>query len=230
MKQNILSLFLLCCSSLTLQAQAVRKADISGVIQEASGTSLVGGTVMLLAAKDSVLTSFGSTQADGGFLLKNVSAGEYLLKISYVGFATETRSLEIGAEALLNLGVIVLVPASEMLSEVEVTAEHIPIQIKKDTIEYNAESFQTQPNAVVEDLLKKLPGVEVGADGSIKAQGEDVRNVLVDGKEFFGTDPQSGNFLRCQMAIRQLRLHLERDQFVIDEAARLFLEGDQVGR
>ncbi len=207
MKHYIFSLCLLCCSTTLVLAQTVRKADVSGIIQDATGGSLTGGTVMLLAAKDSVLTSFGATGADGGFLLKNVSSGAYLLKISYVGFGTDTRPLKIGEEPLVNLGVIVLSPASEMLSEVEVTADHVPIQIKKDTIEYNAEAFQTQPNAVVEDLLKKLPGVEIGADGSIKAQGEDVQNVLVDGKEFFGTDPQMATKNLPAKAVKKVKVY-----------------------
>jgi hypothetical protein len=137
-----------------------------------------------------VLTSFAASGPDGGFLLKNVAPGDYLLKISYIGFVTATRPMSVGDQGNVDLGVITLSSASEVLAEVEVTAEHIPIQMKKDTIEYNADAFQTQPNAVVEDLLKRLPGIEVGADGSIKAQGETVQNILVDGKEFFGTDPK----------------------------------------
>ena len=72
----------------------------------------------------------------------------------------------------------------------EVKADHVPIEITKDTISYNADAFETQPNADVEELLKKLPGIEVGQDGSIKAQGEEVTRVFVDGKEFFGDDPK----------------------------------------
>ena len=81
-------------------------------------------------------------------------------------------------------------PASEILEAVEITADFVPIKISKDTIEYNADAFNVQPNEAVEDLLKKLPGVEVDQDGNIQAQGEDVERVLVDGKEFFGTDPK----------------------------------------
>jgi hypothetical protein len=190
MKSALLSFCIVAFASFSLRAQEVRKADIAGSVKDAEGVALTGGTVMLLSAKDSVLTSFASTGAGGAFLLKNVPAGDYLLKISYIGFGTDTRPIKIGNAALVDLGAITLAPAAEMLSEVEVTAEHVPIQMKKDTVEYNADAFQTQPNAVVEDLLKKLPGVEVGTDGSIKAQGEDVQNVLVDGKEFFGTDPK----------------------------------------
>ena len=90
----------------------------------------------------------------------------------------------------MDLGQIEMIPSAEVLSEVEVTADHVALEIRKDTISYNADAFQTQPNAAVEDLLKKLPGLEVDQEGNVKAQGEDVQNVLVDGKEFFGTDPK----------------------------------------
>jgi hypothetical protein len=162
---------------------------------------------MLLAAKDSVLVSFAATDGTGKFLLKNVNAGNYLLKLSYVGFRTQTETLEIGEAAEVDLGSMTLSAAAEVLSEVEIKADHVPIQIKKDTIEYNADAFQTQPNAVVEDLLKRLPGLEVGADGSIKAQGEDVQNVFVDGKQFFGTDPKVATKNLPAKAVKKVKVY-----------------------
>jgi hypothetical protein len=77
-----------------------------------------------------------------------------------------------------------------VLNEVQITGEANPVAIRGDTIEFNAGSFKVKENAVVEDLLKKLPGVEVERDGTVRAQGEEVKNVLVDGKKFFGTDPK----------------------------------------
>src|SRR5438034_9468033 len=79
---------------------------------------------------------------------------------------------------------------SKVLSEVVVTSEAPPVTLVGDTIQYNAGSFKTSPNANVEDLLKKLPGMKVEKDGTVKAQGEKVNKVLVDGKEFFGNDPK----------------------------------------
>src|SRR5258706_15414789 len=79
---------------------------------------------------------------------------------------------------------------AKVLSEVIVTSEAPPVTLVGDTIQYNAGSFKVQPNANVEDLLKKLPGVKVDKDGTVKAQGEKVSRVLVDGKEFFGNDPK----------------------------------------
>ena len=170
--------------------QNVEKADLAGHIHDSEGQPMAAATVMLLQAADSVLTSFATTNKEGRFELRKVSSGEYLLKTTYIGYATDTRSVTVGAEAVQDLGIIQMAPAAEVLSEVEVKAEFVPLRISKDTIEYNAEAFKTQPNAMVEDLLKKLPGVEVDSDGNVNAQGEQVQNVLVDGKEFFGTDPK----------------------------------------
>jgi hypothetical protein len=137
----------------TIHSQSVRKADVRGILVDETEAPLSGATVMLLAAKDSVLVSFAATDGTGKFLLKNVNAGNYLLKLSYVGFRTQTETLEIGEAAEVVLGSMTLSAAAEVLSEVEIKADHVPIQIKKDTIEYNADAFQTQPNGVVEDLL-----------------------------------------------------------------------------
>src|SRR5690606_35773005 len=89
-----------------------------------------------------------------------------------------------------DTGTIFLQAGVDQLDEVMVTAERDPVTIKNDTIEFNAGSFKTRENAVVEDLLKRLPGVEIDNDGNIRAQGEQVRRVTVDGKSFFGTDPK----------------------------------------
>ena len=83
-----------------------------------------------------------------------------------------------------------MIPRPAGLSEVQVTGERIPVKIRKDTIEYDARAFKVKPDAVAEDLLRKLPGMEIDRAGNIKAMGEDVKNVLVDGKEFFGNDPK----------------------------------------
>ena len=190
MRVFTICLFALFGLSISMSAQSVKKADITGLIQDDQEQPLASATVMLLNRTDSVLITFGITSPDGAFVLKNVAAGEYILKMSFLGFATESRDLDIGDQSEVDLGNVALKPASAVLSEVEVTADHMPIQITKDTIEYNADAFKTQPNAVVEELLKKLPGVEVESDGTIKAQGEEVQNVFVDGKEFFGSDPK----------------------------------------
>src|SRR6185436_4742490 len=89
----------------------------------------------------------------------------------------------------IELGNLVIEKDYKTLEGVTVTSES-PIQVKNDTVQFNTSGFKTLPNATAEDLLKKLPGVEVDKEGNVKAQGEQVQKVLVDGKEFFGNDPK----------------------------------------
>ena len=166
-----------------------KKLSIRGTLIDSTNTALVGATVILLNATDSVLHSFALSDHTGAFEIKKLTAAEYILQVTYVGYGNFSEGIALHDESL-DLGPITLLPESELLEEVVVKAEHIPIRIKNDTIEYNSAAYKTQPHAVVEDLLKKLPGVEIARDGSIRAQGERVDKVLVDGKEFFGDDPK----------------------------------------
>lgn len=167
-----------------------QKITIKGQLQDSTSTSLPSATVLLLNAKDSSLVNFALTNTEGFFEL-NVARQDYLFKVSYLGYATHTQKVSpASGQTVVQLGIVQLTPASKMLDAVTVEAERAPVTIKKDTIEFNAGSFRTKQNAVVEDLLKKLPGVEVDNDGTIRAQGEQVRRVTVDGKEFFGNDPK----------------------------------------
>ncbi len=162
-----------------------------GIVTSETGEPLVSATLMLLQVQDSVLASFGVTDDKGRFQMQKVDPGSYLLQISYVGYATRTDTLMLNeANKNPDLGVIRLSSSSSQIEEVTVTDKRPPVLLKKDTIEFDAASFGTRPNATVEDLLKELPGVEVDNDGNIKAQGENVKEVLVDGKSFFGRDPK----------------------------------------
>lgn len=162
--------------------------DVTGVVVDTTGKELGGATVVVMHTTDSTLVSFGVTKADGTFRISRVPSGEHLLQVTFVGFEPLTQRITV-ENAPLDVGQIALEEAVSRLSELVISAEHVPIVIKKDTLEYNAAAFPVRPNANVEELLKRLPGIEVERDGSIKAQGEDVEKVLVDGKEFFGNDP-----------------------------------------
>jgi len=178
-------------SILCLQVKGQNKFSVEGTVTDTAALPLSAATVVLLQEKDSVLVSFTLTHQDGKFVLKKVAAGSFILQITYLGFQNFSKKISLPFEGgNYDFGAIKLLPVSANLDEVVVKAEHIPIVFKKDTIEYNAAAFKTQPNAVVEDLLKKLPGVEVDREGNIKAQGKTVERVLVDGKEFFGNDPK----------------------------------------
>ncbi|MBT4602971.1 MAG: TonB-dependent receptor [Bacteroidetes Order II. Incertae sedis bacterium] len=163
------------------------RQDVIGVVTDSVGVGLQGATIVALTQADSVLTKFTTTNSDGEFRLRRVPAGDYILQVTFVGFNLHRQNFSV-LDAEVNVGSMVLAEAVDELGELVVSAEHIPIVVKRDTLEFNAAAFATRPNAVVEDLLRRLPGVEVAADGTIKAQGEEVQNVLVDGKEFFGSD------------------------------------------
>ena len=189
--KSTLSVLLLMLTSLTLSfAQEVKKADIIGVVKGEEEAPLISATLMLINAEDSSLVGFSTTERDGSFKINNVRAGDYLLKTNFLGYVPLYIEVNIGDKSVIDLGNIQMVGAAEVLGEVEITADYVPIEISNDTISYNAAAFKTLPNAAVEDLLKKLPGIEVDKDGNITAQGEAVEMVLVDGKEFFGSDPK----------------------------------------
>lgn len=163
---------------------------VKGLVTDSlSGKPLTSATINVLDAKDSSLISFSRSKENGSFEVGKLNVGDFILMISYTGFTKEIKLFSISTgEPLKDFGNIAMA-GNSTLDGVVVLAP--PVQIKGDTVEFNAGSFKVlKPNAVVEDLLKRLPGVEVDKDGNIKANGQDVKRVLVDGKEFFGTDPK----------------------------------------
>ena len=171
-------------------AQTPAKVSIRGTVADSAGRALEGATVMLLSGRDSSLVSFSRSQGTGDFEFKNISNEAYLLQITYVGLQKYRQPIAKQPNETLDLGTLTLLPIPKDLDELVIRGERAPVEIKQDTIEYNAGSFKVQPNAMVEDLLKRLPGVEVDRDGTVRAQGQQVQRVTVDGKEFFGRDPK----------------------------------------
>ena len=175
---------------LLLAGAVSEAADITGLVKDAqTGDPLMEASVRLLSARDSSLVKGVTTGIDGKFKLTAVKSGKYIVSVSYVGYSDLTRDVSVG-QSTLRLGTLEMKESSEMLGEVVAVAVKTPVKVMEDTVEYNADSYHTQPNANVEDLLKRLPGVEVGTDGSITANGRTVSKILVDGKEFFSDDPQ----------------------------------------
>ncbi len=164
---------------------------IKGQIQDPDKNNLIGAVVVALNPSDSVMVSYAVTDENGNFNMTDIAKGKFRLQITYIGFGTLEKTVELTTQQkVLDLGLIKMLQEGAMLDAVTISAEYVPIKITKDTLEFTAEAFKTQPNAVVEDLLKKLPGVEVEADGTIKVKGEEVKAVTVDGKDFFGKDPK----------------------------------------
>jgi hypothetical protein len=168
-----------------------QKISVSGTVRNSAGLYLSQATVLVLDSTDSSLVNFTSTDDVGHFELKNLAIRSYEIRITYVGYVPFAKILQSDSSLdHIDLGVIVLEDQVHVLDAAEVESQRAAVTLKKDTIEFNASSFKTPANAVVEDLLKKLPGVEVDADGTIRAQGKEVERVTVDGKNFFGNDPK----------------------------------------
>ena len=183
-------IFTLLITLAALQASAASSV-INGLLVDANDTTpLISATVKLLKAnKDSTYVKGVVTDANGVFNLKDVKPGSYVIKCSYIGYSDVSRRVKVTSDRGVNLGVIQMAMSGVLLKEAVVMGVKTPITVKEDTIEYNADTYKTQANAVVEDLLKRLPGVEVGSDGKITANGKEVTKILIDGKEFFSDDP-----------------------------------------
>ena len=128
------------------------------------------------------------TDSKGTATLEGVRKGTYTLRAEIMGYKTEERQVEVSKD--LDLGTIKMALDKEVLDAASVSAVGNPIVIKKDTVEYNASSFMTTDNDALEELLKKLPGVEVAEDGTITSNGETITKITIDGKTFFLDDPQ----------------------------------------
>lgn len=184
-------LLIICCC-FTFAATAQKNGSIKGTVTDSVSQPVTSATITLLQKKDSSLVSFMMTNNKGYFELSGIAPGEYRLLVTHVQYRHSNKPVNISAAAPhVTLGTIVLKDAGNMLNEVVVTAEAPPVTLVGDTVQYNAGSFKTAPNASVEQLLKKLPGIQVDKDGTVKAQGQKVNRVLVDGKAFFGTDPKT---------------------------------------
>jgi hypothetical protein len=185
---RILLFSLLIFLSSTVFAQ---RYTVTGQMVDTLHAPLPSATVMVLQVKDSSLVNFGASNASGFFEIRNVVRGDYFIKVSYVGFAPFTKRINFPESGtLVEMGMLKMEAKSTELEAITIQSEAAPVTIKRDTIEFNAPSFKVAPNSNVEDLLKRLPGVEVESDGTVKAQGETVQRVTIDGKEFFGRDPK----------------------------------------
>ncbi|MDE6296946.1 MAG: carboxypeptidase regulatory-like domain-containing protein, partial [Muribaculaceae bacterium] len=162
---------------------------VTGSVWDTDGNTLPGATVKLMELPDSTDKKLTISDIDGVFRFDNVKDGQYSLHVSMVGMDNAERVFTISdsiPEA--DLGKIILGEEATTLKEMVVTGVKAAVVAKQDTLEFNAGSYKTHANATVEVLLKKLPGVEVGSDGTLQSNGKSITKVLVNGKEFFGDD------------------------------------------
>ena len=177
---------------LTGTVSAQNKGNIKGKITDSISKAPVEfATVAVLNATDTTnaLIAYTLSDKDGMFALHNLPRDIKLkILISFVDYRAFRKTFSLNKAQAFDFGTIEISP--RQLNEVTITGERMPIVIRKDTIEFDAEAFKTRPNAVVEDLLKKLPGIEVANDGTITVMAKHVSKVLVDGREFFASDPR----------------------------------------
>jgi hypothetical protein len=190
MKRVLLAFALVLCANFLF----AQKGSITGVLLDSTNQKLTlnYATISVFKGTDTVLTTYKLSDDKGVFKISNLETGiKYRLVVNAWMYTVLRKEVTLSPNAPnLDLGKLLLSEKTNNLNEVVINSERPPIIVRKDTIEFNAESFKTLPTAVVEDLLKKLPGVAIASDGSIQVNGKAVSKILVDGKEFFGGDQQ----------------------------------------
>lgn len=173
-------------------AQQGSRVDITGqIVEEGNETPIEQATIRLLNVKDSTLIGGVVSAKNGSFRLKNIRPGNYLLHVSFVGFDHFYQPLGItGKTNPVNVGKLELSDGAIALGEAVVVGKAPEVVVKNDTVEYNADSYKVTEGSMLEDLLKKMPGVEVSADGKVTVNGKEIKKIMVDGKEFFTNDPK----------------------------------------
>lgn len=191
-----------------------RTAKVRVSIEDSkTGEPVEFATVYICPQGDTVITNFGLSDKNGIAVIEDVPQGKYELHVEYMGYVPFRKDVDIKLsefEAEKNLGKIQIEPSREFLDAASVSAAGNPVVIKQDTVVYNASAYRTVENAMLVDLLKKLPGVKIGSDGSIQVNGEKVDRLTVGGKTFFQKDPA--------LAVRSLPARIVNRIQVIDKA------------
>ena len=168
-----------------LNAQGIR---LTGTLYNTEDQlSLVGASIKLINARDTTKISYANSDLQGQFAFNTLTKGKYWLDITYIGFERFRKQVSVSNKTE-DLGKLFLTPATTSLKGVSVTSEAIRADQKGDTTQYSSAAYKVTQDATTEDLVKKMPGITV-ENGVVKSQGEDVKKILVDGKQFFGDDP-----------------------------------------
>ena len=164
---------------------------IKGLVTDTlNANRLQFASITLIRAKDSILETFTRSAQDGSFQLKTNREEKFIMMITFPGFADYIDIVTVDKnKPIADMGTIPMISKSHLLSEFVLKQQIGAIKIKGDTTEYVADSFAVREGATVEELLKKLPAIQVNRNGEVTAQGEKVQKILVDGEEFFTDDP-----------------------------------------
>lgn len=217
MKKTTLLLLLMSCICFNSYSQGT----LTGKITDSSSKKPLGlATVTVFKASDTALITYRLSTPEGDFKIPGLPLNiNCRVVVSFSGYSVFRKEFQLTNEqSTIDIGTVLMTPDAKSLDEVLVVAERPPVIIKKDTIEFNASAFKTLPNALVEDLLKKLPGVQVDRDGNIMVNGKPVNRILVDGKTFFGDDPK--------MATRNLPANVIDKVQVADDKDEMLRNGD----
>jgi hypothetical protein len=217
MKRISLLIALLCCMH-PLWAQTTY--TVSGSIKDTTGQHMIGANILLISGKDSLHTTSNET---GAFQFTNVPWPDFTLRISLIGYDTWYKQFSYrDAGTSLELPLITLSMKLNTLKEVVVKGARAPVLIKGDTLEYAADQYHLRENSVVEDLLRRLPGIQVDRDGNITTMGQSVTKVKINGKEFMVSD------IRTLMRILPVDL-IDKIQLIDDYGDLARATGRRVG-
>ena len=181
--------FFLCFNFFAMMAFA-QNAGMKGSLQDAANKApVVGATVVIFLQNDSTQKEIKSTvtSSNGSFELTGIDSGNYIIEISSIGYQNLKRPVMLG-DSIKDMGTLTFTKQGKDLQDVTIIATAPPVSQKGDTTQYSASQYKVNPDATTEDLIKKMPGITVAADGTVTAQGEQVKKVTVDGKDFFGDD------------------------------------------
>ncbi|WP_280205140.1 TonB-dependent receptor [Bacteroides fragilis] len=193
MKKLLIWTVLLLTATLSTYAQN-KIVTVSGRVIEAGTKEPVElAAVQLLSLPDSAQVAGMTTSTQGYFSLSKQKPGKYLLKVSFIGYVTKIIPVQLTANVpAKKMGNIELATDAVMLQEAVVVAEAPQVTVVEDTLMYNSSAYRTPEGAMLEELVKKLPGAEIDDDGNVKINGKDLKKIMVDGKEFFGGDVKTG--------------------------------------
>lgn len=198
--------------AITFASQAQSKLTIRGTVKDTTNLPLDYTSVLLLSPKDSALVSYTLTNKAGEYLFKNVDRQPLLIKATYMGYIPFQKELVLPESEELEVEDIQLIPIMQELYEVVVKAAKAPLMMRGDTLEYDASKFKVPPGATLEDLLRKLPGMQIDAEGNIVAQGERVQKVTVDGRRFFGGNTKMATQNLNAESISKLQLYDDKSE------------------
>ena len=199
---------MLSIASINLFAQSNSLSITGQIVDDQDKSGLIGATVRLLSLPDSTVVKGTTTDSKGRFTLNNIKSGRYTLRATSVGYDDAYKEVTLGDKSI-TLSAITMAESSTFLDAVTVTGQAAPVTLKQDTVQFNTDAFKVKQGANVEDLLRRIPGMEIDDNGNVTYNGEAIERVELDGRNFFSSDPK--------MATRNLPSDMIKNVQVVDK-------------